>query len=136
MLAILIAINPHIVNTLVAQMLFFSTQELIARYVNEGSTVHMCLFDLLKAFDSVEFAVLLCHLFDTGVNGKTWRLIRNWYQNGKCFVQIDGRRSPAFPVERGVRQGSILSPILFNIVMDPLLKSMEAANIGLSVNNF
>ena len=96
----------------------------------------MCLFNLQKAFDSVEFAVLLSHVFDTDVNGKMWRLIRNWYQNGRGFVQIDGRMSPVFPVERGVRQGSILSPTLFNIVMDPLLRSMEAANIGLSVNNF
>ena len=97
----------------------------------------MCLLDLQKAFDSVEFAVLLSHLCDTtGVNGKTWRLIRNWYQNGRGFVQIDGRMSPVFPVERGVRQGSILSPTLFNIVMDPFLRSMETANIGLSVNNF
>ena len=44
--------------------------------------------------------------------------------------------SPMFAVERGVRHGSILSPTLFNIVRDPLLRSMEAANIGLSVNNF
>ena len=72
----------------------------------------MCLFDLQKAFDSVEFSVLLSHLFDTGVNGKMWRLIKNWYQNGRGFVQIDGRMSPVFPVERGVRQGSILSPTL------------------------
>ena len=33
-----------------------------------------------------------------------------------------------------MRQGSILSPTLFNIVMDPLLQSMEAAWLGLSVN--
>lgn len=37
----------------------FASQELIARYISEGSTVHTCLFDLQKAFDSVEFPVLL-----------------------------------------------------------------------------
>ena len=31
-------------------------------------------------------------------NWKTWRLIRNWYENG---VKVDGRSSPTFPVERG-----------------------------------
>ena len=113
----------------------FATQELIARYISDGSTVHMCLFDLEKAYDSVEFAVLLDRLFSIGVNGKTWRIIRNWYENGRCFVQVDGRSSSSFLVERGVRQGSVLSPTLFNIVMDPLLRSMEAAGIGLCVNN-
>ena len=92
----------------------FATQELIARYISEGSTVHMCLFDLAKAFDSVEFPVMLDKLFSIGVNGKTWRLIRNWYENGKCFVHVDGLSSTPFPVERGVRQGSILSPTMFS----------------------
>ena len=48
----------------------FATQELIARYISEGSTVHMCLFDLAKAFDSIEFPVMLDKLFSIGVNGK------------------------------------------------------------------
>ena len=48
----------------------FASQELIARYVSEGSTVHMCLFDPQKAFDSVEFPVLLDRLFSVGINGK------------------------------------------------------------------
>ena len=57
----------------------FASQELIARYLNEGSTVHMCLLDLQKAFDSVEFPVLLNRLFQFGINGKIWRLIKDWY---------------------------------------------------------
>ena len=92
----------------------------------------MCLFDLQKAFDSVEYPVLLDRLFSIGINGKTWR---NWYSNGTCFVQIDGTSSICFPIERGVRQGSILSPILFSIVMDPLLKKLESSGLGLSVNS-
>ncbi len=38
-------------------------------------------------------------------------------------------------IERGVRQGSVLSPTLFSIVMDPLLKIMESSGLGLNVNN-
>ena len=113
----------------------FATQELIARYISEGSTVYMCLFDLQKAFDSIEFPVLLDKLFSIGINGKTWRLIRNWYESGKCFVYFAGLSSAPFPVERGVRQGSILSPTLFNIIMNPLLLTLEASGLGLSVNN-
>ena len=131
MLVFLILISLLSENTFAAP----TTQELIARYISEGSTVHMCLFDLQKAFDSVEYPVLLDRLFSIGINGKTWRLIRNWYSNGTCFVQIDGTSSICFPIERGVRQGSILSPILFSIVMDPLLKKLESSGLGLSINN-
>ena len=87
-----------------------ATQELIARYISEGSTVHMCLFYIQRAFDSVEFPVLLDRLFSIGINGKMWRLIRNWYAGGMCFVHVDGASSTSFPIERGVHQGSILSP--------------------------
>ena len=91
-------------------------------------------FDLQKAFDSVEFPVLLDRLFSVGINGKTWRLIRNWYAGGTCSVYVDGSASPPFSIERGVRQGSVLSPTLFNIVMDPLLSLLESSNLGLNVN--
>ena len=37
----------------------FATQETIGRYMREGSQVYMFLYDLQKAFDSVEFPVLL-----------------------------------------------------------------------------
>ena len=97
--------------------------------------MYMCLFDLQKAFDSIEFPVLLDKLFSIGINEKSWRLIRNWYEGGKYFVHFDGSSSAPFPLERGVRQGSILSPILFNIIMNPLLLTMEASHLGLSVNN-
>ena len=48
----------------------FATQKTIAKHVQESSTVHMCLYDLQKAFDSVKFPVFLDHLFSIGVIGR------------------------------------------------------------------
>ena len=114
----------------------FATQETIAKHVREGSTVHMCLYDLQKAFDSVEFLVLLDRLYYIGVSGKTWRIIKNWYDGGSCCVKLEDGHSNIFPIERGVRQGSVLSPALFLLVIDPRLREMESANLGLMINNF
>ena len=40
----------------------------------------------VKAFDSVEYTVLLEKLFDVEVNGKMWRLLKSWYNGGSCQV--------------------------------------------------
>ena len=51
-------------------------------------------------------------------------------------MQCDGALSNSFKVERGMKQGSVLSLTLFLLVMDPLLKQLEVSGLGLSVNNF
>ena len=95
----------------------------------------MCLYDLENAFDSVEFSVLLKRLFHAGINSKTWRLLRSWYSDGRSSVRLRQHVSPPFALGRGVRQGSVLSPALFLLIMDPLLRQLQALSIGVSVNN-
>ena len=52
----------------------FSTQEALLKFVREGDETYLCLYDLEKAFDSIEFPILLSHLFKYRINGKCWRL--------------------------------------------------------------
>ena len=105
----------------------FATQEVVARYLRGGSRVYMCLYDLQKAFDSVEYPVLLEKLYNAGVNGKMWRLLKSWYTRGSCQVKLDGMLSQSFHVKRGVKQ--VLSPALFLLVMDPLLKQLQTSGL-------
>ena len=112
----------------------FAAQEVINRYLQEGSSVYMFLYDLQKAFDSVEFPVLLRRLFDVGVNSKTWRILNSWYINCQTSVRLGKHVSPSFTLGRRVRQGSILSPSLFLLVMDPLLRELQSLSVGTSVN--
>ena len=115
--------------------LFLPLRKLLLGIEGGGSRVFMCLYDLQKAYDSVEYAVLLEKLFEAGVNGRTWRLLRSWYDGTECQVKYGDSLSESFVVGRGVKQGSILSPTLFLMVMDPLLKALETSGLGLSVNN-
>ena len=96
----------------------------------------MCLCNMQKAFDSVEYAVLLEKLFEAGVNGKLWRVLKNWYEGGSGQVRLDGRVSESFNICMGVKQRSVLSPALFLLVMDPLLRDLQASGVGLSLNGF
>ena len=114
----------------------FAAQEVVAKYLRGANRVYMCWYALQKAFDYVKYPVLLEKLFDAGVNGKMWRLLKSWYDGGSCKVRIDEMLSENFWVERGVKQGSVLSPVLFRLVMDPLLSQLQAPGVGLTVNKF
>lgn len=103
----------------------FATQETLLNHLQNGGQPYLCLYDIEKAFDSVEFPILLRELYDIGINGKFWRLIKSWYQGSISRVRINNQLSESFTVERGVKQGSVLSPNLFLIVMECLLKQLK-----------
>ena len=51
-------------------------------------------------------------------------------------MKLDGRLFGTYSIERGVKQGSVLSPAIFLLVINPLLGQLQASGVGLSVNNF
>ena len=55
-----------------------------------------------------------------------------WYTTLKCQVKLNSSVSCHFTLDRGVRQCSVLSPVLFLLMMDLLLKEMERRNLGSS----
>ena len=105
----------------------FSTQEVLLHYIRQGEHPFLCLYDIEKAF---EFPILLSHLHELGINGKCWRLIKSWYESPTSLVNC---LSDPFPVNRGVKQGSVLSPSLFLIVMNSLIQKMRNRNCGVSI---
>ena len=83
----------------------FSTFEAISQFAQHGEKMYLCFYDLQKAFDSVQYPILLKRLYHAGINGKTWRLLRNWYHKPKSRVRVGGQLSPVYTLERGVLQG-------------------------------
>ena len=61
--------------------------------------------------------------------------ILSWYMDYRSSIRLRQHVSYSFPLGRGVRQGSILSPALFLLVMDPLLRHLQSQSIGASVNS-
>ena len=69
------------------------------------------------------------------MRGKCWRIIKDWYTNLSSQVRLGNQLSSSFSVERGIRQGSVLSPYLFNAVIDALLQDLKSRDLGLSINS-
>ena len=49
------------------------------------------------------------------------------------MVLLDGEKSEGFNVEQGVAQGCSLSPILFSVFINDLLKEVEEAGLGIQL---
>ena len=58
------------------------------------------------------------------------RFILNWYLSQRLCVNWNGHLSEQFPVSQGVRQGGILSPILFALYIDDLLLELSQSKVG------
>ncbi|CAH2108374.1 unnamed protein product [Euphydryas editha] len=75
----------------------------------------LCFIDYSKAFDCVRWDCLWKILLEMGVPEHLAVLITNLYKDGETVVRVNDAVSGPFGPEKGVRQGCILSPLLFNI---------------------
>ena len=115
-------------------LMLFSTQESLVKFVRDSDSPYLCLNDVEKAFDTIEYTTFLSHLYDLEINGKYWRLIKSWYTNPENVLRHNYVTSHSFDVQRGVRQGSVLSPTLFLVVMSFLLQQLERSGCGLAIS--
>ena len=57
-------------------------------------------------------------------------LLRSLYNNLESQVFWDGKTSESIPILQGVRQGGVLSPLLYNVFIDGLIKLLKEKNLG------
>ena len=71
-----------------------------------------------------------------GVKGRMWRVFKRLYESSKCPVLLEGEKSDTFKIEQGVvAQGCSLSPILFSVFINDLLKKVEQTGLGIQLNS-
>ena len=79
--------------------------------------------DYEKAFDSVDRTTLWKVLRHYGIPPKMVRLIQNFYEGSNCRVIHEGLFTKSFEVKTGVKQGCLLSPFLFLLTIDWIMKT-------------
>ena len=91
--------------------------------------------DARKAFDVVSHSKLKAKLFQTSISPPLWGLIDDLYVNNQEVVRWCGIDSRSYQVSQGVRQGGILSPSLYKIYINDLLKSLQKLHMGLHIGS-
>ena len=112
----------------------FQLRMINERCLQMGKKVYMCFVDYQKAFDRVNHDKLLEVMEIAGIPELERRLIINLYWHQKATVRWDNEVSRYVDIKRGVRQGCIISPILFNLYSEFMIAEALEGESGVSFN--
>lgn len=104
--------------------------EIIKRRQNVSLDTFALFLDYEKAFDSVPHEGLFRKMDILGIRGRMLAFVRALYMNSQVMVKSnDGSTSTAFDLQKGVRQGCPMSPILFNIYINDMFEGSKGCKI-------
>ncbi|CAF4995061.1 unnamed protein product, partial [Rotaria sp. Silwood1] len=101
----------------------FTLQQILEKSWEFAKPVYTLFIDLEKAYDRVPRNTLWEVLMEYGIHGRLLAAIQSLYNNCKDCVRINGRKSESFQVKVGLRQGCVLSPLLFMVFMDKISRT-------------
>ena len=115
----------------------FTLLEALRHRVRHNRDTVLVFIDFKKAYDSVSQEVIWEILDAMGIPALFSDLLKSWTAQSRITLCVGGvLQQPAFAQEMGVPQGGVLSPILFNFVMEILLRyvNSHAADLGVTLS--
>ena len=97
--------------------------------------IYFCFIDYAKAFDCVDYNKLWKILKEMGIPAHLTCLLRNLYAGQEATVRTGHRTTDWFQIEKGVHQSRILSPCLFNLYAEYIVRNagLEEAQAGIKI---
>jgi len=97
--------------------------------------IYFCFIDCAKAFDYVDHNKLWKILKDIGIPDYLTCLLRNLYAGQEATVRTGHGTTNWFQIGKGVRQGCILSPCLFNLYAEYIMRNagLEETQAGIKI---
>jgi hypothetical protein len=117
----------------------FSLRLLSEKYHEYGRDLYICYVDFQKAFDSVWRKGLWQVMRHLGYDNKIIRLLESMYRSTVSSVRVGAQDelSSWFETLVGVLQGCVLSPLLFNIMLEVVMAlSLDNSDIGATISGF
>ncbi len=96
--------------------------------------MYIASLDAEKCFDTVCHISLFVKLIDV-IPSHEWLFLYVWYSQLNTLVKWNGNYSLLFNVSHGTRQGSVLSPYLFNVFINQLLITVQNINSGVLIGD-
>ena len=96
----------------------------------------MAFIDFKKAFDTVRHSRLWNVLMEMGVNDTTCKVLKSLYNELQAAIRVEKQTSEWFAIRKGVRQGCLISSMLFNFYSEEIMRRSvdELDSIGVNIN--
>ena len=108
----------------------------VQHFLNENKRLYVVYVDMLKCFDSIYRNALWLKMYKSGIQGKILRIIKNMYENVKSCVKSCSTYSEYLSYAVGLRQGEVMSPILFSLFVEDLeLFLQDGVHSGLNIED-
>ena len=111
---------------LLADMLVTQALSVDADGGSGSGKVYSMFLDLCRAFPSVNIDILMSKLADMGVTGRMWAFLYRWLKSQQAYVHVGKEASSTFRLHKGLPEGALLSPLLFLLYFNELLKELQA----------
>ena len=98
-----------------------------------GNTVYTCFIDYKKAFDCVNHGQLWNTLRMMDIPEHITVLIKNLHEGQEAVVRTQYGETEQFKANKGVRQECILSPFLFNLYGEQIMRTAGLEDVGIGV---
>ena len=108
----------------------FVVRQIGEKYAAKGKDVYFAFLDLEKAYDRVDREAMWKVLRIYGVGGRLLRAVESMYAGSKACVRVGSEMSEWFQVRVGLRQGCVMSPWLFNLYIDGVVREVNARVLG------
>ena len=108
----------------------FLLQEAIQSLRLKKKKACVAFIDVHKAFDTVWHVGLIVKPYERSIPHYILQLIVRWYENLSSAVLWQSSLSRSFSIMQGVRQGAILSPLLYSVFVDDLLMTLQKSGYG------
>lgn len=102
----------------------FALRQLMEKYREKRRGLHLVFIDLEKAYDRVPREEVWRCMREKGIPEKYVRVCQDMYRDVNTQVRTAAGVTDKFPVSVGLHQGSALSPYLFNLVMDVIVRDI------------
>ena len=115
----------------------FAVRQVCEKHLAKDKEVFWAFMDLEKAYDRIDREDLWTVMRMYGIGGRLLEGVKSFYMNSRACVRVGNSASDWFPVNVGLRQGCVMSPWLFNIFMDGVVREMNArmAREGVRLKN-